>query len=180
MISILLILNMLIMTPNSEYMIDFGENKNGEQWTVVVDGVMGGLSSSTAKLSENSLHFKGNISLENKGGFASLRGPKNKNDYSVFSNIEVRYRSKGQAFGIRFLKYEQFFMPYLKKSFDETSWDWKTVSVPLNEFKQYILNSERSKNITVKDFEDISRIGLIVSNKTEGNFEIEIDYIKLY
>jgi len=180
MISIILILNMLIVIPASEHIIDFGKTKSGNEWVVVVDGVMGGLSSSTTEISENSLYFKGNISLKNNGGFASLRGPKYKKDYSSYTNLKIRYRSKGQAFGIRFLKYEQFFMPYLKKSFDETSWEWKTVSVPLNEFKQYILNSERSKNITVKDFEDISRIGLIVSNKTEGDFEIEIDYIKMY
>lgn len=180
MISLYLIFNMLIMTPSSEHIIDFGKTKSGNEWVVVVDGVMGGHSSSTAEVSENSLYFQGNISLENNGGFASLRGPKNNMDYSDYSNLEIKYRSKGQALGIRFLKYEQFFMPYLKKTFDETAWEWKTVNVPLNEFKQYILNSERSKNITAKDFEDISRIGFIVSNKTEGEFEIEIDYIKLY
>lgn len=178
--SLILLLNMMILSPEYGYIIDFGETKKGDNWVVVVDGVMGGLSSSTAMMSENSLLFKGNISLKNNGGFASLRGPKNNKDYSDFSNLEIRYRSKGQAFGIRFLEYEQFFMPYLKKTFDETLWKWTTVNISLNEFKQYILNSEKNKKITAKDFKNISRIGLIVSNKKEGNFEIEIDYIKLY
>ncbi|PLX04001.1 MAG: hypothetical protein C0595_04975 [Marinilabiliales bacterium] len=179
MINLILIINLLIIPPDYNYTIDFGQNKNGEDWVVVVDGVMGGLSTSSSLLSENTIHFKGNISLENNGGFAALRGPKNNMDYSAYSNLEIRYRSKGQAFGIRFLKWDQFFMPYLKKTFDETSWEWKTVNISLNEFKEYILNNERDKKIDANDFDDISRLGIIVSNKKEGDFELEIDYIKL-
>ena len=167
---LLIIINMLIPPPDSSYTIDFGENKSGKEWVVVVDGVMGGLSSSTSLIADNTLSFKGNISLENNGGFASLRGPKNDQDYSDYTKLEIRYRSKGQAFGIRFLKYEQFFMPYLKKSFTETSWEWTTVTVSLDEFKEYILNNERSKIVDANDFKDISRMGLIVSNKKEGDF----------
>ena len=43
-------------------------------WTIVNDGVMGGLSSSEIiETEEKTLIFSGLVSLENNGGFASVR-----------------------------------------------------------------------------------------------------------
>ena len=53
--------------------IDFGKKKDGRNWQVVNDGVMGGLSEGEAQLTDDSVVFKGNVSLDNNGGFSSLR-----------------------------------------------------------------------------------------------------------
>jgi monofunctional biosynthetic peptidoglycan transglycosylase len=42
-------------------------------WRIVNDGVMGGVSSSTASRAGDALRFAGEISLANNGGFASMR-----------------------------------------------------------------------------------------------------------
>jgi hypothetical protein len=55
-------------------LIDFTDKKAGHQMNVVNDGVMGGLSQGTIEMTQNdSLLFKGNISLQNNGGFSSFR-----------------------------------------------------------------------------------------------------------
>jgi hypothetical protein len=52
-------------------LIDFTDKKAGHQMNVVNDGVMGGLSQGAIEMTQNdSLLFKGNISLQNNGGFS--------------------------------------------------------------------------------------------------------------
>ena len=49
-------------------------NTDIDQWFVVNDNVMGGVSNSSMIFTENeTLVFKGRVSLDNNGGFASVR-----------------------------------------------------------------------------------------------------------
>ncbi|MDH3323720.1 MAG: CIA30 family protein, partial [Flavobacteriaceae bacterium] len=63
----------LSLFANNNYKIDFGKTTGGQNWMIVNDDVMGGLSNSTAELTDSTLIFKGTLSLKNNGGFASIR-----------------------------------------------------------------------------------------------------------
>ena len=63
---------LLILMISSTQKIDFGNGKDGQSWQVVNDGVMGGRSQGSKMLTENSMVFWGEVSLENNGGFSSL------------------------------------------------------------------------------------------------------------
>jgi len=165
MTTILILLSIMIGTTTTEYKIDFGIKSVDQNWFVVNDGVMGGLSSSNSEVLENSLLFKGNISLKNNGGFSSLRGPKNNVNLSQYKNIEIKYRSKGQDFGLRLMEYDAYYMPYFKYLFDDTSWEWQTVKISLKEFNQYRLSDITGKKMSKENLSNIGRIGIIVSNK---------------
>ncbi|GAK94928.1 hypothetical protein JCM19298_1758 [Nonlabens ulvanivorans] len=67
---------------NTIDIIDFGKNGNTNDWVIVNDGVMGGLSQSTAINYEDYVLFSGTTSLKNNGGFASYR--------SLMENIILR------------------------------------------------------------------------------------------
>jgi len=162
----------------SQYIIDFGSSSDSQKWTTVVDGVMGGKSTSDLMELNNSILFSGEISLENNGGFASLRGVRNYENLSDYSTVEIKYRSIGQDFALRLLKHEAFYLPYFKHGFETTNWDWKTVSIPLDLFSEYRLSDKTGNSITSDELQKINRLGIIVSNKIEGEFKIEIDYIK--
>lgn len=56
-------------------LVDLRDPAQAEAWTTVNDPVMGGRSSSTLTLLDEGLEFSGVVSLENNGGFASVRGP---------------------------------------------------------------------------------------------------------
>ncbi len=162
----------------SQYIIDFGSSSDSQKWTTVVDGVMGGKSTSDLMELNNSILFSGEISLENNGGFASLRGVRNYENLSDYSTVEIKYRSIGQDFALRLLKHEAFYLPYFKHGFETTNWDWKTVIIPLDLFSEYRLSDKTGNSITSDELQKINRLGIIVSNKIEGEFKIEIDYIK--
>ena len=58
----------------AEVIFDFKKNTSIRDWRVVDDGVMGGISAGQLRLDEqgNGI-FYGYVSLENYGGFSSLR-----------------------------------------------------------------------------------------------------------
>ena len=65
---------------NGIVLSSLGDSMNNQQsgkwndWMVVNDGVMGGLSQSRPEITDrDTLVFTGNVSLENNGGFASIR-----------------------------------------------------------------------------------------------------------
>jgi hypothetical protein len=48
---------------------------NSKPWRAINDGVMGGVSLGEIVAIDNGLRFQGTLSLENNGGFASVRRP---------------------------------------------------------------------------------------------------------
>ena len=55
--------------------VTFPDEASIEGWTNVDDSVMGGVSASTTSWESGRLVFAGDLSLENNGGFTSVRGP---------------------------------------------------------------------------------------------------------
>lgn len=63
-------------TPEDlRWLVNFAEPGSVAEWTNVDDTVMGGVSASTTTWSEGRMVFAGDLSLENNGGFTSVRGP---------------------------------------------------------------------------------------------------------
>jgi hypothetical protein len=178
----LIVLLIIIMTMfnNSTYKIDFGAKQDGKDWMVVNDDVMGGRSNSTAKLSTNSLIFKGYVSLKNNGGFASLRSPLGKFDLSKYKKVKIKFKSGGRDFALRLGTSDLYYRPIYKHFFSSTTNDWEIVELNLSDFKEYTIGQITGTKISRDNFEKIIRIGIILSDKKEGPFEIEIDYIEFY
>ena len=60
--------------PISKPLIDFSDESVAKQWMSVNDNVMGGISKCQFRITDDKmLEFSGNLSLENRGGFASIR-----------------------------------------------------------------------------------------------------------
>ena len=88
--------------------IDFGETTGGQDWMIVNDTVMGGLSNSEMTLTQNSLVFKGELSLKNNGGFASIRSSNQKFDLSKYKIARIKFRSNDREFALRFASSDLF------------------------------------------------------------------------
>ncbi|MEO1218708.1 MAG: CIA30 family protein [Bacteroidota bacterium] len=157
---------------------NFGKDKMGNDWEVINDGVMGGLSKGKIEMTENTLKFSGSISLDNYGGFTSVKSPFTKIDLSNSKKVKIRYRTKNQSVAISLENSKEFYKPYFKMNLANTNNEWKTVDRSINEFKENKLGQETSTQISSKFLESVQRIGLITSQKKEGDFTVEIDYIK--
>lgn len=172
------VLVFLLLTAMPKLIFDFGTSCNNcDDWFVVLDGVMGGLSEGDATMTENSMLFKGKVSLENNGGFASLRTSYGNYDLSTYEKISVRYRSTGQDFGITLTKYRQFWRANYKANLPITRGEWETVTFKLTDFDTYRLGRKLSGHPDTDDLSKIIRLGFISNTKAPTAFEIEIDTI---
>jgi len=166
------------LSYDTNYRIDFRKTTGGQDWMIVNDGVMGGMSNSTTELTKSSLLFKGVLSLKNNGGFASIRSKKGNIDLSDFTTVKIKYKSSGRNFDLRLATSEQYYKPNYKHQFGSTTGEWEIAELKLSNFKQYTMGQISGPNIGKKVLENILRIGIILSDKKEGPFEIEIDYIE--
>lgn len=160
-----------------EFRINFGQDQAGQNWYVVNDGVMGGMSKSQLTITENSAILKGKVSLENNGGFASFRSPFQVFDLSKYKSVEIKYRSSGHDIALVFALYKKWFEPKYKINLHETSGEWKTVNVDLSSAKEYRIARITGAYLKQDQLSQIIRLGFITNSKIEGEFQFELDYL---
>ena len=169
-----LLFSMITQNPVS---FDFGNEKAGQDWRIINDGVMGGRSQSSVDYQEDGIVFSGKISLENRGGFSSFRSPFGKYPLGYAQSVEIRYRSTGQGCYLILEDEEPFYLPHYRYFLPVTNGEWKTVTISLESFQQYRLSDKTGKRLSSDTKDKIIRIGFIVANKKEGAFELECDYL---
>lgn len=156
-------------------------NMNTEnKWRIVNDGVMGGLSSSNVIVNEdNKIVFKGIVSLENNGGFASLRSPVKDYNFEKFSGIELRMKGDGKRYSISMKETSYFTGYFYTTSFETKADEWITVKIPFNQFKLYYFGKETKSNKNIP-LNNIKEISLLIGDKQNGEFRTEVEYLRLY
>ena len=181
-ISAIVITFLMSDTKFSPLTIDFGKGKSGNDWYVVNDGVMGGLSSSNIKFTENSMIFEGVVSLENNGGFASVRSSTKSLDLSKHKTVTIRFRSPSitRVFSLRLNTNDTYYKPSYNQKFQSISNDWQEITFSLDGFKETILGRETGAVIAQEQLKKIIRLGIMLNDKKEGSFSIEIDSITIH
>ncbi len=150
-------------------------------WQVVDDGVMGGLSKGRLKVSEEGiLNFSGKLSLENNGGFSSLRTKDVKLDLSAAKGLALRVKGDGRTYQVRlgsdarFRGMEVSFMA----EFTTEKGKWIGVQLPFKKFEGSFRGMKLKKEVL--NSADIRRVGLLLGDKKQGDFELEVDWIRIY
>ncbi len=177
---ILSVIMTLLFLSNSPFVLDFRQSGNTQDWYVLCDSVMGGVSTARASQNENSIQIKGDVSLENNGGFASFRSPYSDFALGEFTHVKIKYRSTGMRMGFTLNWNREFWLPYFKYVLPITDGEWETAEILLNDFKTYRLEQVQSDKINPARLNDIIRFGFITSEKRAGSFEFEIQEITFY
>lgn len=165
------------MMPNEPILIDFGASKN-QSWYSVNDGVMGGRSSGITNYEGDVLRFTGYVSFANNGGFASVRSDYGNTNLSGYSKVTIRYRCEGQSLALSLDHYSRWYLPSYKTDLPATGMKWETVTVLLNDFKEYRVGRATGNKISEQILERIVRMGISTNDKKEGPFQAEIDLIR--
>lgn len=79
-------------------LFDFSDPDAAAAWRSVDDVVMGGVSSSRMEPAEGTAVFTGRVSLEQGGGFASVRSPDDAYDLSAYGGLQLRVRGDRKTF----------------------------------------------------------------------------------
>lgn len=170
-----LLSTLLLMAFTTGLTLDFG--KETRDWQVVNDTVMGGRSQSGVRYTKKSVVFKGTVSLENNGGFASLRSPYGTWDLTPYQTLTIRYRSTGFDMAWTMNNERPFYRPVFKGTLPNTKGVWKTTTFELRALAAYSLGNPLGYNVSNKELKEIIRMGFISNEKRAGDFELEIDHI---
>jgi hypothetical protein len=159
-----------------EPLIDFSSQPAGE-WVVVNDGVMGGMSSSAIRPSGAGTGvFEGNLSLENNGGFASVRTEVPDGSLAGFDRLVIRVRGDGKRYQMRLRMSSSFDGIAYRANFDTSAGEWTTLEMPLSEFEPSF-RGYRPRNAEPLDPSRVRQIGVMLTDKQEGPFRLEIAWI---
>ncbi|WP_046755741.1 CIA30 family protein [Kordia jejudonensis] len=157
-------------------LFNFTKNSDISNWYIVNDGVMGGMSQSTFSLNENGVGvFKGNVSLENNGGFSSVRYDIGKTEISEKTTLVIRLKGDGKQYKFR-LKENQDDRHTFTTQF-ETSGDWETIEISLNS----LYPSFRGRTLDIGNFSasTFEELGFLIANGKQESFQLELDFIEL-
>ncbi|MBE0572076.1 MAG: CIA30 family protein [Ignavibacteriaceae bacterium] len=159
---------------------DFTDKNVRSQWGVTNDDVMGGVSSSKISTGENDvLVFSGNVSLDNNGGFASLRSPIDDYNLSAYDRILIKVKGDGKTFSLSFRQTKYFTGFNFTQRFQTEKDKWQTIKLPFNNFKLKYYGREVT-NSELPDKSSIKQLSILISDKQQGPFKIEIEWIGLY
>jgi len=145
-------------------------------WYVVLDGVMGGLSQGNFNINDDgNAVFSGIVSLENNGGFSSIRygiGHTNITGKTMFS---IRLKGDGKTYKFRIKQNEKDKHTFMTTF--ETSGDWETIEIPLNS----LYPSFRGRKLDIGNFAAnyFEELGFLIANRTKEAFQLELDFIEL-
>lgn len=184
MFALLNMFSVLMLTisaqSGSEVLLNSSIMKSNDKWRIVNDGVMGGLSSSTAELNGDSkIFFSGRVSLKNNGGFASLRSPIKNYNFENFSGIEIRIKGDGKIYSVSMKETSYFTGAFYTANFQTVKDEWITLKIPFDSFSLYYFGREVFTDTKIP-LDKIKEISILIGEKQEGAFYTEIDFIKLY
>lgn len=159
-----------------QILFDFEPDANVRSWMVVNDGVMGGRSRGDLKINpEGHGHFQGTISLENYGGFSSIRYGFNSVALDGQRNVRLRVRGDGKRYQFRVKADRSEYYSYI--SYFQTSGEWEDITLPLEAF--YPAFRGRTLQLPNFDRDQLQEISILIGNKRAENFSLEIDRIWL-
>ena len=123
--------------PNQAKMLLFGFSieRATDDWVPINDVVMGGVSAGRLEATGNdTVAFTGLVSLNNNGGFASVRSRPGKHDLGGYSGLELRFRGDGRRYKIN-LKTDLRADGILYRAVFETREDeWQALRLPFEDF----------------------------------------------
>lgn len=171
----------LILTNGDVTLFNFDSPENSRDWQVVNDGVMGGLSESQVLHNpKGSLTFKGKVSLANSGGFASARTSIESSDLKyVFKGVVLRAKGDGKVYGIRFRTNGESDGYAYQFKIKTTNEEWKEFKIPFEDFEPTFRGNTLKNKPELKS-RDITQMGILISDKQSGEFEVTLDWVKFY
>jgi len=157
-------------------LFDFAKFTNAA-WQIVNDDVMGGVSTSSFRITNGVAVFSGEVSLENNGGFASVRTLPARFNLGEASEFVLRVRGDGRRYKFTARKDLSFDGPLYQSAFTTTKGEWQEVRLPLKHFvptfRGRVLAGEPPLSTS-----KLTSIGFLISDKQDGPFRLEIEWIK--
>ena len=177
-----IILTMLTISVNSnplraQTIASFGNPSELRNWSVVNDSVMGGISTSRFEQTDDgNLLFQGTLSLENNGGFVSIRSRPDSFDLQNVEGFKIKTRGDGRTYYLDLRVKGQRTSGSFRAAFPTQKDTWTETFLPASKFVRQSFGRPFS-DIPLNP-SDVNSIGFTLSDKNPGPFKLEIEYVR--
>jgi hypothetical protein len=158
----------------------FDTSDSVSTWGPIDDRVMGGVSRSRLGF-DPAGHgvFEGELSLEQGGGFASVRGPARSAGLRNGREVRIEISGDGKRYRLSFRNDEEFDGIAYQVSFQTSaSAGWIRIELPIADFEP-TRRGRRLDNAPPLDTSRIRQIGLSISDRQAGSFRLGIRSIEM-
>jgi monofunctional biosynthetic peptidoglycan transglycosylase len=157
-----------------EIVVDFAAG--AEPWQSIDDAVMGGRSESAMTIDGGGAVFAGEVSLADGGGFASVRSAAAERDLSGFDGLVLWVRGDGRRYRFRIRTSHAFDGVSYQAGFSTEPGCWLDVHLPFSGFEP-VMRGRRVAGHPPLDPARVTTFGLMVADRQEGPFRLEIQWI---
>ena len=178
-----LLVGLLLMQAVAEQtlrpLFGFTGPEAAQQWQAVNDGVMGGVSDGRFRITpESTLEFFGTLSLENNGGFASVRTKPADLDINAGDDLVVRVKGDGREYVLNlYTKSRRMAFSY-RAPLPTVKNEWAEVAVPLEDFIPTSFGN-RVQGMGPVEPDEITSLGFMLSDKKAGPFKMQVEWVKI-
>ena len=167
----------------SKMLFDFNQPQDAQNWFSVDDGVMGGVSASQIAIQPletgGMLSFSGMVSLENYGGFASIRTRPERVDLSEYAGLALRVRGDGKTYQLRLRTNANYDGVSYQARFETLAGEWQVIRFPFDSFIP-VFRGLRMFLVPALNPAKIFTFGFLIAGKQSGPFRLDVDWIGAY
>jgi hypothetical protein len=165
--------SLLFTTMTHAQLLDFTNSHTVNEMWVVNDGVMGGVSQSRISNDPEGAVFEGFVSLDNGGGFASVRSSIVIPVETPALNVTIRGDEKRYKLVLRTDTSPR--SPLYQAEFFATR-EWKTHRFVSSDFKASFRG--RPVDAPALDFSATKEIGVLIANQQSGTFRLQLKNVQ--
>jgi len=148
-------------------------------WQAVNDGVMGGVSDGRFRITERqTLEFYGTLSLENNGGFASVRSRPRTLGLQTGDTLVARVRGDGREYQLNLYTADRMMAFSYRAPVKTRTGEWIEVRIPLDAFEATSFGRV-IRGAGPVDPRSVTAVGFLLAEKTPGPFLLEVAWIKV-
>jgi len=168
----------LAAQSKDKLLTDFSGPAAAKSWTAVNDDVMGGVSKGGFRISgDKTLVFSGELSLKNRGGFASIRSRPAELNLSGYDTIAVRVKGDGRTYYLNLMASSSLRSAASYRAAMQTkARTWQEIRVPLSDFRYTAFGRRIGKRSP--EASRIRSVGFTLADKKAGPFRLEVAWIK--
>lgn len=159
---------------SAQEIYDFSAGADMSDWYIVDDVVMGGRSEGEMRLTdEGNAIFEGRVSLENNGGFSSVRYRPDKMSAERYSSFMIRVKGDTKSYQFRVRSRLNEYQSYVYEFV--TNGDWQVIRIPFS--VMYPSFRGMRQNMPNYPGEQLQECSFLISNRKNETFRLEIDRI---